>query len=59
MIVRYATSETQRIATTILNETVRSEDLLPEEDLFTITKDKEGYIQLITFNLIQKPLIKY
>ena len=50
MIVRYATSETQRIATTILNETVRSEDLLPEEDLFTITKDKEGYIQLITFN---------
>lgn len=50
IIIRYATSEATKIATTILNDVVRAEDLIPEESLYTITKDQDGYIQLLTFN---------
>ncbi len=50
IIVNYATIETNRIATTILNSVVRKHNIIPEENLYTITKDSEGNIQLIDFN---------
>ncbi len=50
IIIRYASTETNRIATAILNDTIRNENLLSSDTLYTITKDKDGNIQLIDFN---------
>lgn len=50
IIVNYATIETKRIATTILNQVIHEELEMPSNSLYTITKDSDGNIQLIDFN---------
>lgn len=50
IIIRYATIETNRIATTILNDVIREENFVPEEELYALTKDNDGNIELLNFN---------
>lgn len=50
VIINYATVETERIANVILNDvTIIDEDFL-DEDLFEISRDNEGNIELINFD---------
>lgn len=50
VIINYATVETERIANVILNDvTFIDEDFL-DEDLFEISRDNEGNIELINFD---------
>ena len=50
VIINYATVETERIANVILNDvTIIDEDFL-DEDLFEISRDNEGNIDLINFD---------
>ena len=50
VIINYATVETERIASVILNDvTFIDEDFL-DEDLFEISRDNEGNIELINFD---------
>jgi len=50
IIINYATIETNRIASSILNSIVRDDLILPEEKLYEITMDNDQNIQLIDFN---------
>ena len=50
IIIKYATSETERIANVILNDVIDIDDDYFNEDLFEISRDKDGNIELINFN---------
>ncbi|HIR59821.1 MAG TPA: sporulation protein YunB [Candidatus Onthousia excrementipullorum] len=50
VIVKYATSETERIANVILNDVVNIDDDYFNEDLFEISRDNDGNIELINFD---------
>lgn len=50
IIVKYATSETERIANVILNDVVNIDDDYFNEDLFEISRDNDGNIELINFD---------
>ena len=50
IIIKYATSETERIANVILNDVVNIDDYLIEDNLFEISRDNDGNIELINFN---------
>ena len=50
IIIKYATSETERIANVILNDVVNIDDYLIEDNLFEISRDNAGNIELINFN---------
>ncbi len=50
VITGYATKETERIAMTILNDTIRKENFVSASELYEIVRDSEGNIQLINFN---------
>ncbi len=50
IIINYATIETNRIASSILNSIIREKNIIPEEKLYEITMDKNQNIQLIDFN---------
>lgn len=50
VIIKYATSETERIANVILNDVVNIDDDYFNEDLFEISRDNDGNIELINFD---------
>ena len=50
VIVKYATSETERIANVILNDVVNIDEDYFNEDLFEISRDNDGNIELINFD---------
>ena len=50
VIVRYATAETERIASVILNDVVDLDDEIFDNDFYEIIKDNNGNINLIDFN---------
>lgn len=50
IIIKYATSETERIANVILNDVVNIDDDYFNEDLFEISRDNDGNIELINFD---------
>ena len=50
IIVKYATSETERIANVILNDVVNIDEDYFNEDLFEISRDNDGNIELINFD---------
>ena len=50
VIIKYATSETERIANVILNGVVNIDDDYFNEDLFEISRDNDGNIELINFD---------
>ena len=45
VIIKYATSETERIANVILNDVVNIDDDYFNEDLFEISRDNDGNIE--------------
>ena len=50
IIVRYATVETERIASVILNDVVDFDDEIFDNNFYDIIRDSEGNINLIDFN---------
>ena len=50
VIINYATVETERIANVILNDVVNIDDDYFNEDLFEISRDNDGNIELINFD---------
>ena len=50
IIIKYATSETERIANVILNDVVNIDEDYFNEDLFEISRDNDGNIELINFD---------
>ena len=50
IIINYATVETERIANVILNDVVNIDDDFLDEDLFEISRDNDGNIELINFD---------
>lgn len=60
VIINYATVETERVASVILNEVVDLDDDIFDNDFFQLTKDSEGNIQLIDFDSkMTNQLLKY
>ncbi len=50
IIINYATVETERIANVILNDVVNIDENLLDEELFEISRDNNGNIELINFD---------
>ena len=50
VIINYATVETERIANVILNDVTFIDEDLIEDDLFEISRDNDGNIELINFD---------
>ncbi len=50
VIINYATVETERIANVILNDVVNIDEDYFNEDLFEISRDNDGNIELINFD---------
>ena len=50
VIINYATVETERIANVILNDVVNVDEDYFNEDLFEISRDNDGNIELINFD---------